>query len=86
MNRSDAHELAEELAAIDSTSAGVIRFSDKEGLDWEPWEEDGGPDDDLYGVSYYAYDALIPQSVIEAVASYDTGGIYIHPDPGLICP
>lgn len=87
MEKSTATKLATDLRQLDEvSSAKVVHFDEDGGTAFAPPEEHGTPDDNLYGVDYYAYDALIPRSVIDTVTEYDTRGIYIHPDPGVIVP
>jgi len=86
MKQQTAEQLADDLRQVPHTSAKVVHFEERGGTWWENPEEHGMPDDDLYGVQFSAHDALIPQGVIEVVAEYDTQGIYLRPDPGVVCP
>ena len=86
MKLETAVQLASELRDVPHTSATVVHFDERGGTHWEVPDEHDMPADDLYGVQFSAYDALIPQGVIEVVAEYDTQGIYLRPDPGVVCP
>jgi hypothetical protein len=85
MKRDTAAELADEIDSAGYT-ASVVHFSERGGVAGEPPERHGNPDDDLYGVRFYAYDMFIPEEIIEIVAGYDTQGIITRPDPGVVCP
>lgn len=87
MDRTTADELVAELERTpDVSSASVVHFKDHGGVNFAPAETADDPEDELYGVSFAAFDAQIPQSVIKIVAGYNTQGILIHPDPGVVLP
>lgn len=88
MKKNMATEMSQKLSQLSTVkSTQVVVFDEKGGTNWESIERiDEKPDDDLYGVYFYAFDSLIPHNVIEIISKYETGGIYTHPDIGVVCP
>lgn len=87
MKQSSAEELATDLRQLDEVdSAGAVHFDERGGTTFESADAHETPEDDLYGVSFYAYDGMIPQNVINVLAQYETQGILTHPDPGVVTP
>lgn len=86
MKLQTALKLAEDLRELSHTTAGIVHFNERGGINWEMPDETDMPNDDLYGVKFHAYDALIPQSVVDVIAKYETQGIYIQPDTFIVCP
>lgn len=87
MKHDTADQLADDLSRIsDVSSATVVHFKERGGTNADSPEQHGNPDDDLYGVQFYAHDRMIPKAVIDVVTEYETQGIYLHPDPGVVTP
>lgn len=88
MEYKTARNLAEDLDAIgDVNMTQLVHFDNRGGLMSTPISKfDDIPDDDLYGVEFYAHDMYIPKEVIDTVSGYECGGIITDPDIGVVAP
>lgn len=91
MELETAKEIRGELERVESINhSSLVLFEEYGGVEYTHVDVELDTPDELgeplYGVSFSTFDSLLPHELCEVVAKYKTGGVYLDPDPGIICP